>query len=427
MPIKITKDRIKMKTTAVRLHGAMDIRLETFELPEINDNEILLRIMTDSLCQSTYKAVKQGTSHKRVPEDIADNPVIIGHEMCGEIVKVGKKLGDKWETGKKAIIQPALKLENGHDPGYSYKYVGGAATYVVVPEIVFERGCFLPFESDCWYKGSLVEAIGCVPRGFKGLYHTDYENYVRTDGAKAGGKLAILGGAGPMGIAAAALAAAYAHSSFIAVIDINTERLEHAARRYSPDKAAESGAKLIYVNTADTENPAKLLRDLFGGGFDDVFVMVPVSELFTLAGEITAEDGCINFFAGPADHALSGAVNLYHIHYDGLHIVGTAGSIPADTVETIKLIENGVIDPSIMVSHILGLDSYRETTLAMEKPTGAKKLCYNHISLPLTSLDDFSKLGETDKRFAELDRIVKENGGLWCKAAEEYLLKNNIS
>lgn len=411
-----------METTAVRLYGANDLRTERFALPATGDNEVLMKVMTDSLCQSTYKAVRQGTAHKRVPDDVAENPVMIGHEMCGEIIEVGKALTDKWKVGQRVIIQPALKLENGHDPGYSYPYIGGAATFALVPEIVLERGCLLPFDGDCWYKGSLVEAIGCVLRGFKGLYHTDYEDYIRTDGAKVGGKLAILGGAGPMGLAAAALAASYAKSSLVAVVDINAERLELAKRRYPVEKAAESGARLVYVNTSGAKDPAAMLRELSDGGFDDIFVMVPVGGLFTLAGEIAAEDGCINFFAGPADHSLTAGINLYRIHYDGIHIVGTAGSIPEDTVDTIRLIEDGVIDPSIMVSHILGLNAYADTIFAMEKPTGAKKLCYTHLELPLTSLDDFAELGKTDRRFAELDRIVGENGGLWCKAAEDYLL-----
>lgn len=413
-----------MNTTAVRLYGKNDLRLESFELPKTGDNEVLMRVMTDSLCQSTYKAVKQGAEHKRVPEDVSENPVIIGHEMCGEIIEVGKNLTEKWKIGQKVIIQPALKLENGHDPGYSYPYIGGAATYALVPEIVLERGCLLPFEGEGWYKGSLVEAIGCVLRGFKGLYHTNYETYERTDGAKVGGKLAILGGAGPMGLAAAALAAAYAKSSLVAVIDISSERLELAKRRYSPKKAAEVGANLMYINTSGVDDPAKMLHELSDGGFDDIFVMVPVAGLFTLAGEIAAEDGCINFFAGPADHSLTAGINLYRIHYDGIHIVGTAGSIPEDTVDTIKLIENGVIDPSIMVSHILGIDSYADTIFAMEKPNGAKKLCYNHLKLPLISLDDLEELGKNDKRFAKLDELVSENDGLWSKAAEDYLLEN---
>jgi threonine dehydrogenase-like Zn-dependent dehydrogenase len=61
-----------MKTKGIRMYGAMDLRLEEFELPEIKEDEILMRVVTDSICASTYKAVKQGTMHKRVPPDIAE-------------------------------------------------------------------------------------------------------------------------------------------------------------------------------------------------------------------------------------------------------------------------------------------------------------------------------------------------------------------
>ena len=68
-----------MKTKAIRMYGAYDIRLEEFDLPEITADEVLIRVVSDSVCASTYKAIKQGSAHKRVPNDIAENPVIIGH------------------------------------------------------------------------------------------------------------------------------------------------------------------------------------------------------------------------------------------------------------------------------------------------------------------------------------------------------------
>src|SRR5665811_2355482 len=85
-----------MKTKAVRLYGKNDLRLEEFELPAIKDNEILAHIISDSLCMSSYKAAVQGANHKRVPANVADNPVIIGHEFCGEIVEVGKQWQHKF-------------------------------------------------------------------------------------------------------------------------------------------------------------------------------------------------------------------------------------------------------------------------------------------------------------------------------------------
>ena len=71
-----------MKTRAVRLYGVDDIRLDTFELPEIKDDEILVKVVSDSICMSTWKTVKQGEKHKRVPNDVKEHPIIIGHEFA---------------------------------------------------------------------------------------------------------------------------------------------------------------------------------------------------------------------------------------------------------------------------------------------------------------------------------------------------------
>lgn len=413
-----------MKTTAVRLYGAMDLRLEEFELPEITADEVLLKVVTDSLCASTYKAVKQGTAHKRVPENIAEQPVIIGHEMCGEIVQVGENLKNDWKVGQRIVIQPALKLPSGYDPGYSYPYIGGSATYAVVPKIVLERECMVPFEGDSFFKGSLVESLGCVLRGYKGLYHTDYSNYHRTDGAKKGGRIAILGGAGPMGIGAVELASGYAGVSQVVVTDLNQDRLDYAARKSSPEEAAKRGCELIYLNTSEMEDAAAELIRISDGGFDDVFVMVPVPALFTMAEKICREDGCVNFFAGPAVHEMQGSLNLYRVHYDGIHVVGTAGSIPEDTIDTIKLIEQNAINPGAIVSHILGLKDVSNAIFEMEHPSGAKKVCYTGLDIPYVAIDDFAELGKESELFKALAEIVERNGGNWCCEAEEYLLAN---
>ena len=413
-----------MKTKAIRIYGKMDIRLEEFELPEIGEGEALIKVVSDSVCLSTYKAIKQGAAHKRVPNDIAENPVIIGHEMCAEIVEVGEKLKGEWKSGQKIVIQPALKLENNYDIGYSYRFVGGNTQYAVVPEIVFERGCVIPYEGDCFFKGSLVEALGCIIRGYKGLYHTDYTNYKRTDGAKRGGKIAILGGAGPMGIGTVDMAIGYAGASQVVVTDLSAERLAYAAQQCSPEYAKENGVDLVYLNTSGMADPAEELIKLSDGGFDDVFIMVPVAPLFSLAERICRFDGCINFFAGPAVHDLQGSLNLYRVHYDGIHVVGTAGSIPEDTVDTIKLIEQNKINPGAIVSHILGLSAAVDTVLAMGTPNGAKKVCYNHLDLPLIAIADLPELGKTNPLYKALADIVAKNNGLWCAEAEAYLLEH---
>ena len=97
-----------MKVKAVRLHAANDLRLDTFELPEIKDDEILVKVVSDSICMSTYKCAILGTGHKRVHPDVAEHPAIMGHEFAGDIVKVGKAHQDKFKPGMKFTLQPAL-------------------------------------------------------------------------------------------------------------------------------------------------------------------------------------------------------------------------------------------------------------------------------------------------------------------------------
>ena len=123
-----------MNTTALRLYGKKDLRLENFELPACGDDEILAEVVSDSLCMSTYKAASQGSDHKRVPDDIADNPVLVGHEFAGRLVKVGGKWADQFQEGDMFGIQPALLYKGSLDaPGYSFQYIGGDATHVLIP------------------------------------------------------------------------------------------------------------------------------------------------------------------------------------------------------------------------------------------------------------------------------------------------------
>ena len=156
-----------MKTKAVRLYGVNDLRLEEFELPEITDGEILAEVISDSVCMSSYKAASQGPNHKRVPDDVAENPIIIGHEFCGKLIKVGAKWADKFKAGDKFVIQPAMNYKGSlAAPGYSYKYCGGASQYVILPEEVMLTDCLLPFDGDAYFYGSLAEPMSCIVGGF---------------------------------------------------------------------------------------------------------------------------------------------------------------------------------------------------------------------------------------------------------------------
>ena len=162
-----------MKTKAVRLYGKNDLRLDEFELPPIKDDEILARVISDSICMSSHKAAEQGADHKRVPKDIAKNPTIIGHEFCGKIIQVGKKWHHKFVPGSKFAIQPALNYKGSLDaPGYSYRYIGGDATFIIIPNEVMECDCLLPYDGEGYFLASLSEPMSCIIGAFHASYHT---------------------------------------------------------------------------------------------------------------------------------------------------------------------------------------------------------------------------------------------------------------
>ena len=167
-----------------------------------------------------------------------------------------------------------------------------------------------------------------------------------------------------------------------------------------------------------------------GDGYSDVFVFAPVKSVVETGDAILARDGCLNFFAGPIDPAFSAMFNFYNVHYGATHIVGTSGGNTDDMRESVALMEKGIIDPAGMITHIGGLDAYAETVIDLPNIKGAKKLIYTHIMLPLTAIADFGARGKElvdtpeGELFSDLDAICSAHGGLWCREAEERILRD---
>ena len=421
-----------MKAKGVRLHGANDLRLEEFELPEITDDEILVKVVSDSICMSTYKCAILGTEHKRVHEDVADHPAIMGHEFAGDIVKVGKNHQEKFKPGMKFTLQPALNYKGTMwSPGYSYEFFGGDTTYCVIPAEVMELGCLLEYRGKAYYEASLAEPMSCSIGAFHAAYHTKMGVYSHHMGIQAGGKLAIMAGAGPMGLGALTYALhCDIRPSLVVVTDLNQERLDRAAQLFPPEDIAKEGIRLLFVNTGNAADPVQELLDITDGtGYDDVLCYAPVASVITQSSAILGRDGCLNFFAGPTDKKFSAEMNFYDVHYNSTHVMGTTGGNTEDMIESLQLTEQGRINPAVMVTHIGGLDAAANTTLNLPKIPGGKKLIYTHLTMPLTALTDLRKAGETqqDERLIALADIVDAHKGLWSPEAEEYLLQNFIT
>lgn len=412
-----------MKVKAAVLAGKNNVYIREFELPQITEDELLVKIISNSVCLSTYKAALQGEEHKRVPEDVAKHPAITGHEFCGIIVEVGEKLKEKFHCGEKFVLQPAMGLESGYSAGYSYEYFGGNTTYCIIPKVAIDLGCVLPYNGNYYANASLSEPMSCIIGAFHATYHTIPYVYEHQMGIREGGNMALLGCAGPMGIGAIDYAVnGPKRPKKVVVVDIDEKRLNRAKDLVSPEDAKKNNVELVYLNTKDIDAKKSLLDLTNQEGYDDAFVFAPVPTLVELADDILGNDGCLNFFSGPTDHKFKVPFNFYNVHYESTHIVGTSGGSTDDMLESLTLASENKINPSFMVTHIGGLNAAPNTILNLPKISGGKKVIYPHIDMELTAIEDFEKLGKDNELFANLAKICKKKNNIWCEEAEQYLL-----
>jgi threonine dehydrogenase-like Zn-dependent dehydrogenase len=245
---------------------------------------------------------------------------------------------------------------------------------------------------------------------------------------KPGGNMAILGGAGPMGLGAIDYAIhRNVKPGMLVVTDTDKKRLRRASILFGKE-AENTGVKLHFLNPAETKNIVEDMSALSGGkGFDDVFVFTAVSEVVEQADAILGFDGCLVFFAGPSDSAFNARLNMYRVHYSSTHIIGTTGGNTDDMAEAIDLMSRKRINPAVMVTHVGGLDAAANATINLPSIPGGKKLIYTNISMPLLALDELGNISGKNKLYEELNGIVSENDGIWSTKAEKFLLSHATS
>jgi threonine dehydrogenase-like Zn-dependent dehydrogenase len=413
-----------VRSDAAVIYGTDLVEVRPIELPAIAPDEILMKVVSSSMCLSTSKALRLGTAHKRVPQTIADEPVITGHEFAGVIEQVGAQRADEFTVGQSIAVQPAMGLPTGYSPGYSYPFYGGDATYCIIPGVAIDKGCVLPYEGTYFADASLAEPMSCVIGAFHASYHTEPYVYEHVMGIRRGGALAILGAGGAMGVAAVdyALHGPYAPRTVVAV-DVDPQRLRRLEGFFSPADAAARGVELVYLDATGKDLRTELLEVTGGAGFDDVLVMAASRGLVETAGAVLANDGCLNFFAGPTDRQFQAAVNFYDVHYESTHLVGTSGGSRGDMQECLDLTAAGVLHPSYMVTHVGGLDAVPGALRGLPSFVGGKILAYPHVDLALTAIADFARLAESDPRFGTLAGLCADAGGVWNELAEEYLMR----
>ena len=205
---------MNIKMRAAVYYNNNDVRLEEVPKPEIDSNEVLVKVMSSGICGSD---VMEWYRVKTAPR-------VLGHEITGEIVEVGKEV-EKYKVGDRVFVSHHVPCDkcryckNGHHTACETLHKtnfdpGGFAEYVRVPEINVHQGILL-LPSDMSYEdGTFIEPLGCV---FRGQRLAEMRK----------GQSVLIFGSGISGLLHVKLARAHGAERIIAA-DINEYRLEKA-------------------------------------------------------------------------------------------------------------------------------------------------------------------------------------------------------
>ncbi|MEJ2170461.1 MAG: alcohol dehydrogenase catalytic domain-containing protein [Desulfobacterales bacterium] len=308
-----------------------DVRLEQVSTPSIDRGELLVKIHASGICGSDV--MEWYRIHKA--------PLVLGHEITGEVTAVGEgatgfRVGDRVAATHHVPCFNCHHCHTGHETvcdtllSGTHFDPGGFCEYVRLPAINVEHGTWkLPDEVD-YEAGTFVEPLACVVRG------------QRTAGLTPGASVLVLG-SGLAGLLHVNLARACG-AGFIGATDISPFRLE-AAERFGADKAWRADADVV----------ANFKAKNHGRGADIVIVCAMAETAFQQGLAAVERGGTVLFFAPTMDGVtLPLSVNELFWRRDVTLTTTYAGS-PADCAAALELIHRGCLNVSEMITHRFGL------------------------------------------------------------------------
>ncbi len=307
-----------------------DVRVEEVPVPQIGAGEILVRVEACGICGSD---VMEWYRLDRAP-------LVLGHEIGGEIVAVGDgvqsyKAGDRVSAAHHVPCNTCRYCLNGHhtacdtlrqtnfDPG-------GLAEYIRLPAINVDRGVYLlPDEVSC-EEATFIEPLACVLRG-------------QRQACLQPGQNVLVIGSGIAGLLYIRLARALGAGRIMAT-DISDYRLE-AARRFGADIAIRAD-----------ECPPERVREYNQGYLADlVIVCTGAVSAIGQALQSVERGGTVLFFA-PTVSGITVPISINDLFWrNDITLTTSYAGSPADYATALKLIHSGRVPVRDMITHRLGL------------------------------------------------------------------------
>lgn len=311
-----------------------DVRVQEMPVPEINDDELLLKVMASGICGSDV------TEWYRVPKA----PKVLGHEATGIIDKVGKnvtsyKVGDRVFVSHHVPCNTCRYCQRGnhtacHTLHTTNYYPGGFAQYIRVPKINVETGIYKLSDDMSFEVGTFIEPLACVVRG------------QRLCGLKKDDTVLIIGG-GLAGILHTQLVKVKGVQNII-VADINAHRLK-IAEKFGAHHTLDSKEDL----------PQKVKEVNEGRLADHVIVCAGATSAALTALDCVDNGGTILFFAVP-DPTVRLPVPITEFWRKEITIKTSYGAAPQDLEESLSILSQKRLNVVDMITHRLSIQEAQE-------------------------------------------------------------------
>ena len=306
-----------------------DVRIEEMPIPEIDDNELLVKVQACGICGSD---VMEWYRLKKAPR-------VLGHEMTGDIVKVGKnvtkfKVKDRVFVSHHVPCNTCSYCQNDqhticntlHSTNFD---PGGFAEFLRVPEINIDSGVFILPKEISYTDGTFIEPLACVVRG------------MRIAGIKPGQNVLVIG-SGVAGLLNIKLAKAMGSNKIFAT-DITDFRLK---------KAKEIGADVV-INA--NNNVAEQVKKHNAGNLADLVILcVGVPSAVRQSLDSVSAGGTILFFA-PTEPGVEIPFSLFDLWNKQVKMVSTYAGAPRDIKEAIDLIRTKKVKVTDLITHRFSL------------------------------------------------------------------------
>lgn len=323
---------------ALRLAGREQLILEDIPKPEINDDEVLLRVRAASICGTDIRMWKNGAANAT-----KENPLTLGHEFAGDIVEVGKNVVG-YTAGEKVSVAPNIGCGtcdmcvsgNTHlcadMKAFGVTMNGGFAEYVKIPQNAIRQGNISLLGPKISYQeAALVEPLSCV-----------YNGQILM-GIRPGDDVLVVG-LGPIGVMHI-MAAKMLGAGKVLVNDLSEDRVSQAASLFSD-------VIPIFGDIGEGLKHCGLT------GVDVCIIAAPAPGAQTGSLEYMNMNGRLLFFGGLPDTKKIVPINTNLIHYKQLRIQGCTKQSVSEYRECAKFVDDGRIPLGLIASDSYRIDDY---------------------------------------------------------------------